>query len=289
MSNGLIEYAFRGLQPLDSVSLAFEHVAGGPMGVPLALLRALVPLPQTVKGDLVIGMDIEMGLTPTVPPVAAPMPFLFLGKADCDLFEMAIPGASDGDDKVTVWGLPATAAGKKAAGIHVPLGTYVPITSSMSPKIEGKAKLLYGSASVDIGDHHAVRLGEMGMNCTFLGPLLTPTTRVLSLPSGAPVLTGGASVIDAGAALVALFDAVVDLVVDHFFDEDSIPYDLLKEYLKNVLAIIREAAGIAMSGEPDADEEGPAKLMEIFTVAPFEALGTVAQKFALFGYTTVGS
>lgn len=279
--NGPIEYAFRGIEPLEALSMTYEVSAGGPMGVALALLRALVPLPQTVKGHLVIGLDFEMALLPPPAP-PAPLPFLFVGFVDCE--PGALPSRSApmsppaGDAKVVAWGLPATAAGKEAKGLHIPMGSYLPITSSFTPKLSGETKLLFGSASVDIENHRAVRLGELGMNCSFVGPVLTPTTRVLSCPLGMPVLTGGASVLDLGAAVEVVVDAAIEAFLGHLFDEDSFPHEFIKAYLSNVIDVLAEASDIATSGDHDAREQTEAKLLELFTTAPLEALESAAEE-----------
>lgn len=278
MTDGPLEYAFRGIDPLEGISIGLSALAGD---APLALLRALVPLPQTVKGDLVVGLDFELGMTFTVPPVFAPMPFLFAGMVDCKLSEVAVPRLGPqrdkpgGDEKVTVWGLPATMAGKKAEGVHIPMGAYAPMKTPVTPKLKGKSQLLYGSASVDIEGAHAVRLAEMGMNCSIADPLPTPTTRVLSATHGSSfVFTGGASVPDLGAMAVAVVTELAGSMVGSLFGDFAA--DVAKDYVGNVIEIFGEAEHIARTERDPARrvERVEQKMAEIFTEAPFEALAS---------------
>lgn len=239
----------RGMQASELPWLAY--MATIPMELPLMALRALAPLPQTVKADLAIGIHLELSV---VPPNPAPVPYpvLFFGFADVSLADMvaqgarmSMPGAPDGgDDKVAVCGSPATAAGTKCLGIHVPVAG--PVLRSF-----GDAELVMGSTSVSIGGHHAVRLGEVAMSCSFV-PLRSPTTRVLSLRN---VLTGGMSVIDPRAALaVVIGELLGELLGD----------DLAGAYAKHVTETIIASA----AGEADPSE--------IFTSDPFEAIEDVA-------------
>lgn len=197
----------RGMQASELPSLVY--MASIPMELPMMALRALVPLPQTVKGDPALGIHLELSVIPPN-PVPVPFPVLFLGFADTSLAEifaqgarMSMPGAAPdgGDAKVAVCGSPATAASKKCTGFHIPV-------SGAVLRSFGDAELLMGSTSVSIGGHHAVRLGEVAMSCSFV-PVPSPTTRVFSLRN---VLTGGMSVIDPRAALAFVIGELLEAI-----------------------------------------------------------------------------
>src|SRR5690606_30647734 len=134
-----------------------------------------------------------------------------------------------GDEKVHVYGLPAASAGKKATGLHIPIGPYVPTS------VVAKASLLHGSASVDIEGHHAVRLAELAMSCSSL-PISLPTSRVVTWFScGGLVVTGGTSVLDPGAVVDFLVEAAVEALVGRLIPERSWPRRFLEEYAKEVM------------------------------------------------------
>lgn len=243
---------FRGVEISDVPSLLL--MAHAPLELPMMALRALVPLPQTVKGDLAIGIHIEWTLFPP-DPIPLPVPVVFLGGVDTTIAEMlgggsrvALPGSAPdgGADNVAVRGVPATAAGKKCRGMHLLLPAIV-----QDPF--GDAELLMGSASVDIGGRHAVRLGELAMGCSF--PVRAPTTRVLSLRN---VVTGGASVIDPGAA--------GDFVINAFLEP------MLGKWGAAYARQVHDTLSRASDGGGD--------ISDVITSDPFEALEEVAQDWA---------
>lgn len=270
-TQALANYAWRELQDFEpSEALLDPQIVVSP----LMLLRSLIPLPQTVKDHLVTGLDLERAVSLTAVPMG-PMPFFYLGVVDYETGEMLCPSfcAGGADSKVKIWGKPATMAGKKASGAHIPLGPYLPISSDGRAKIEGKTNFLFGSSTVDMEGHHAVRLGEVGMNCTMI-PVPTPTTSVISWPCGPLVLTGGPMAWDAGATLTLALDELVNLFLGELFSGTPRWFEFAKEYLKEVYAICRDASLIAMT-EPN-EERAVAliqeKMLELFTMAPIKAL-----------------
>lgn len=236
---------------------------------------------QTVKGHLVIGLDFECALMAGSPPVPsiAPNPFLFIGTVDLVMGEALMPPFSTNfsDSKVQVWGMPGTKAGKKAAGVHIPLGPYVPIFNDIRLKAEGKTNFLFGSNTVKIEGNNAVRLGEIGMNCT-IDPVPLPTTNVISWPGGPLVLTGGPSALDVNATLITVTDELMTMFLGAVFTENSFLYEFLKAYLGEVFSLCRDSAIIAMteSDEQKAEAAIQEKMMALFTKAPFEALRAAA-------------
>lgn len=247
----------RGMQASELPSLVY--MASIPMELPMMALRALVPLPQTVKGDFAFGIHLELSVIPPN-PVPVPFPVLFLGFADTSLAEMlaqgtrmSMPGAAPdgGDAKVAVCGSPATAASKKCTGFHIPVSGGV-------LRSFGDAELLMGSTSVSIGGHHAVRLGEVAMSCSFV-PVPSPTTRVFSLRN---VLTGGMSVIDPRAALAFVIGELLEAIFGELLENTGlkeIPRAFAAAYAKRVT----ETAIAASLGE--------AEWTDIFTADVYEA------------------
>ena len=270
----IVRYPFRGVDLADVPAIAGEAIV---FGAPLVLLRALVPMPQAVRWHLCLGLHIDKGITPPI-PVPGPRPFIGMKFVGVDVATMIMGPAlaritgSDvpaGEEKVHVYGLPAARAGGKATGLHIPIGPHVPLS------VVAKGSLLYGSASVDIEGHHAVRLAEMATSCSAIG-VDTPTSRVITyFACGGLVVTGGTSVLDPGAAIDFIVNTAIGALVRWLVPEGSPQDRFLREYTKEVLKSLREVA----EDPAHADEH----FADIFLEDPVDAARAVAEHYATGG------
>jgi YD repeat-containing protein len=159
--------------------------------------------------DLVLGLDFHVvGIvappSPVPMPTPVPMPFVGLvfgpaGLAVGAAMGMALGG---GPGLVLINGLPATNCGTNVTTLltmpHVP----APGVAFIPPPAPGNdAELFFGSEHVTIGGSLGVRLGDIALSCS--DPVRLPTSTVLALPKGAPVLNTPPMVPDASAIAIA--------------------------------------------------------------------------------------
>jgi RHS repeat-associated protein len=177
---------------------------------------------------MVLGVDIhfEMVPTPALVPVPIPNPFigmvfdpagLLIGLGLGAAASLAFGGPLTGP--VMINGMPATNVGTNAKGMGhflFPPGTmWAPMPKFPKPsfkepptfpgppvKPEDDAISIQGSQTVNIMGASGVRTGEMFMSCG--EPLRLPSSNVLAIPKGPPVMVGGPPAVSLMAALTAM-------------------------------------------------------------------------------------
>ncbi len=181
-------------------------------------------------GDPVLGIDVHFELVPTPAPVPTPVPNPFTGIV-FDPLGLAVGialGAAIGavmgapfQGPVLYWtAFPATNTGTEAkhvpGHILIPPGTaWAPFPKAPKPVIrpgetpsppnpvvpENDAVVITGSKTVSVMGSNAVRLGDIALSCS--EPLRLPSSVVLAVPKGPPILVGGPMSLDLMAALMA--------------------------------------------------------------------------------------
>jgi RHS repeat-associated protein len=149
--------------------------------------------------DPVLGVDIHIVLVPTpAGPVPTPVPMPFVGMV-FDPVGLAIGAAigmatGGGPGIVLVNNLPVTNAGtnvtNKLTMPHLP----VPGVAFARGLPGNDAELFFGSLNVKLAGSLGVRLGDIAMSCS--DPVRLPTSVVLAIPKGMPVLNMPAMVPD---------------------------------------------------------------------------------------------
>jgi RHS repeat-associated protein len=180
--------------------------------------------------DPVLGIDVHFEMVPTPAPVPTPIPNPFIGVVFDPLGLAAgiaigaaigaVMGASF-QGPVLYWtAFPATNTGTEAkhvpGHILIPPGTmWAPFPKTPKPVIhpgetpkpalpvkpENDAVVITGSKTVTVMGSNAVRLGDIALSCS--EPLRLPSSVVLAVPKGAPILIGGPMSLDIMAALMA--------------------------------------------------------------------------------------
>lgn len=180
--------------------------------------------------DPVLGLDIHFEMVPTPAPVPLPIPNPFIGIVfdPVGLAAGIAIGAAIGavvgapfQGPVLYWtAFPATNTGTEAkhvpGHILIPPGTaWAPFPKTPKPVIhpgetptpalpvkpENDAVVITGSKTVTVMGSNAVRLGDLALSCS--EPLRLPSSVVLAVPKGAPILIGGPMSLDIMAALLA--------------------------------------------------------------------------------------
>lgn len=180
--------------------------------------------------DPMLGIDVHWELIPMPAPVPTPIPNPFtglvfdpMGLAAGILISNAIGSAMGASFKgpVLYWGaFPATntgTEGKHVPGhILIPPGSgWAPIPRTPRPVIRPKDKpkppkpitpdndavMIFGSKTVKVMGSNACRLGDIALSCS--EPVRLPSTVVLAIPKGAPILIGGPMSLDLMAAVLA--------------------------------------------------------------------------------------
>lgn len=186
--------------------------------------------------DLVVGLDVHFEMVPMPAPTPTPFPHPFMGMVGdlkalavnlivSNVVEMAMAGElKPPKGPVLINLIPATNTGtdvkNKTVLPHfvIPPGTmWTPMPKAPKPKIglhespppdppvapAGDAVLMMGSKTVTIMGSNAVRFGDLAMSCS--EPLRMPSSTVMAIPKGMPVMIGGPPAIDwvqaAGALL----------------------------------------------------------------------------------------
>lgn len=175
--------------------------------------------------DLVVGLDIHMEMVPTPAPVPMPFPMPFVGQIEFDaggvLLSAGIGAAMSavfGDPPkgpVLVNNFQSTKTGDEAKNaktmphIVIPPGTMwtplpKPLKLKMKPgpppppdnpaKPPGDAIMVTGSKTVYFEESNACRLGTLAMSCS--DPVRLPSSTLLAIPKGLPVLVGGPDTFD---------------------------------------------------------------------------------------------
>jgi RHS repeat-associated protein len=161
---------------------------------------------QSTHFDLVIGLDVHIVNVPTPAgvPIPTPVPMSFVGVvfdpmglvvgAAISLVTSGSPGA------VFVNQCPVTNCGTSATNAltmpHLPVPG-VTFAKNMMPVLEGDADLFFGSDGVSFGGSYGVRALDLAFSCSDPRPL--PSSIVVPIPKGLPVLNRPLSVIDLGA------------------------------------------------------------------------------------------
>jgi RHS repeat-associated protein len=180
--------------------------------------------------DLIVGVDIHWVMVPVppAPPIPTPLPHPFAGL----IFDPAglVVGAAmsaftSGFSKgVTLINkMPAASTGTEGTNLmvlpHFPMPpgvVWAPVPAGLKPPIPGKAPdpglptpipsndatIITGSKTVYIGGSNAARLGDMVMSCG--EPVRLPSSTVIAIPMGPPVLVGGPPALDFWAAMGSL-------------------------------------------------------------------------------------
>ncbi|CAN94249.1 conserved carbohydrate-binding protein, Rhs family [Sorangium cellulosum So ce56] len=180
--------------------------------------------------DLVLGLDIHFEMVPTPAPLPLPIPNPFTGiifdpmglAAGLVLGNLmaAVSGAPP-TGPVVYWGfVPATNTGTEA--IHIPGHILFPPGVAWAPfpktpkpvihpgevpapalpiKPENDAICVFGSKTVTVMGSNAVRFGDILLSCS--EPIRLPSSVVLAIPKGAPILIGGPPSLDLMSAVMA--------------------------------------------------------------------------------------
>ncbi|NVB39493.1 hypothetical protein G6O69_16745 [Pseudenhygromyxa sp. WMMC2535] len=180
--------------------------------------------------DPVLGLDVHFEMVPMPAPVPTPIPNPFIGIVfdpiglACGIALGAAIGAVVGapfQGPVLYWtAFPATNTGTEAKHIPghilIPPGTmWAPFPKAPKPVIhpgetptpglpvkpENDAIVVFGSKTVSVMGSNAVRLGDIALSCS--EPLRLPSSVVLAVPKGAPILIGGPPSLDLMAAVMA--------------------------------------------------------------------------------------
>ncbi|MFL5346270.1 MAG: DUF6531 domain-containing protein [Hyalangium sp.] len=154
---------------------------------------------QSTFFDPVLGVDTHIVLVPTpAGPVPTPVPMPFVGMV-FDPAGLAIGAAigmatGGGPGLVLVNSMPVTNAGTNVTNTltmpHLP----VPGVAFAKGLPGNDAELFFGSLNVNLAGSLGVRLGEIAMSCS--DPVRLPTSVVLAIPKGMPVLNMPAPVPD---------------------------------------------------------------------------------------------
>jgi RHS repeat-associated protein len=180
--------------------------------------------------DLMLGVDIHWELVPMPAPVPTPIPNPFTGIVK-DFTGLAVGlalsnaiGACMGGSlkgPVLYWGvIPATNTGTNGehvpGHILIPPGTgWAPVPKTPKPVVrpnetpkppkpvspDNDAIIVVGSKTVTVLGTNAVRMGDIAMSCS--EPIRLPSTVVVAVPKGRPILIGGPMHLDVMAAILA--------------------------------------------------------------------------------------
>ncbi|WP_437764913.1 DUF6531 domain-containing protein [Sorangium sp. So ce281] len=180
--------------------------------------------------DPVLGIDVHWELVPMPAPTPLPIPNPFTGIVFDPLglaaglaigAAFALAAGAPVQGPVVYWGIfPATNTGTEAIHIpgHIlfPPGTFwAPFPRTPKPVIrpgevptppkpvtpDNDAVAIFGSKTVSVMGSNAVRLGDIFLSCS--EPIRLPSSIVLAVPKGAPILIGGPMSLDLMAAAMA--------------------------------------------------------------------------------------
>jgi len=186
---------------------------------------------QSTFMDMVLGLDIHFEMVPMPAPVPTPLPNPFVGMVfdpgglltgQAMGLAMALLTGTAPKGPVLVNSMPATTCGTNAKNslgvphILMPPGTaWAPMPKLPKPAIkgpppppgppvapEGDAISVFGSQTVSMMGSSAVRMGDKSMSCG--EPVRLPSSTVLAIPKGPPVMTGGPPALSISDAIGAL-------------------------------------------------------------------------------------
>jgi RHS repeat-associated protein len=149
---------------------------------------------QSSAFDPVLGVDLHLIVPPApAPPIPTPIPLPFVGLV-FDPLGLAVGAAISlatrgGPGLVLVNGLPVTncmSAVTNALTLPHAAAPGIMFVSSGLPKLDGDAELFFGSKDVSLAGCYGVRLGDIALSCS--DPVRLPTSVVLAIPKGRPVL-----------------------------------------------------------------------------------------------------
>lgn len=180
--------------------------------------------------DPMLGIDIHWEMVPMPAPVPTPIPNPFtgivkdfaglaVGLALSNAIGMAMGGSPKGP--VLYWGgIPATNTGTNGehvpGHILIPPGTaWAPVPKTPKPVVrpnetpkppkpvspDNDAIIVFGSKTVSVMGTNAVRMGDIALSCS--EPVRLPSTVVMAVPKGRPILIGGPMSLDIMAAIFA--------------------------------------------------------------------------------------
>jgi RHS repeat-associated protein len=157
--------------------------------------------------DLVIGVDIHNHLVPTpAGPVPMPLPQPYVGLVGNPaglmvslVQDLAISLVQSGSlqlptGPVLVNGFPATTTAESARNLPVLLHLPMPPGVSHVKPPTGSASFPLGVLKVSFAGNSAIRLSDMARSCA--DPVPMPTSKVVVIPKGPPVMVMGAPGID---------------------------------------------------------------------------------------------
>jgi RHS repeat-associated protein len=182
--------------------------------------------------DPMLGIDIHWEMVPMPAPVPTPIPNPFVGivrdfkglaagLAISNAISAAMSkGAAAVKGPVLYWGVfPASNTGTNgehvSGHILIPPGTaWAPVPKTPKPVVRGEeptipkpvspdndAIIVFGSKTVTVMGSNAVRFGDIALSCS--EPLRLPSTVVMAVPKGRPILIGGPMSLDILAAILA--------------------------------------------------------------------------------------
>lgn len=160
---------------------------------------------QSTMMDPVLGLDVHLVAVPTpAGPVPTPLPNPFVGSVfdPVGLALGAALGCAFGSDPgiVLVNSMPATNTGTNVSSlIGVP---HIPAPGPFVDPPSNDAELIFGALEVEFAGSYTVRLGDLAMSCST--PRRLPTSMVLAIPKGRPVLVMPPMVPDVKGMLKAL-------------------------------------------------------------------------------------
>ena len=180
--------------------------------------------------DPMLGIDIHWEMVPMPAPVPTPIPNPFtgivfdpIGLAAGLAISNAIGAVMGASLKgpVLYWSIfPATNTGTEGKHIPghilIPPGTaWAPVPKTPKPVVrpgetpkppkpvspDNDAVIVFGSKTVSVMGSNAVRMGDLALSCS--EPVRLPSTVVLAVPKGRPILIGGPPSLDIMAAIMA--------------------------------------------------------------------------------------
>src|SRR5262245_15544607 len=183
--------------------------------------------------DPMLGIDIHWEMVPMPAPVPTPIPNPFTGiirdftglaaglALSNAIAAVASKGAAAVKGPVMYWGvIPASNTGTNGehvpGHILIPPGTsWAPVPKTPKPVVrpnetpkppkpvspDNDAIIVFGSKTVSVLGTNAVRMGDLAMSCS--EPVRLPSTAVIAVPKGPPILIGGPMSLDIMAAIFA--------------------------------------------------------------------------------------
>ena len=241
--------------------------------------------------DPVLGIDMHWEFVPMPAPVPIPFPHPFIGivvdvagLAGAMLMNgaMSLVFGAPFKGPVLYWGVfPATNTGTNAKHIPghfiIPPGTaWAPVPRTPKPKIhpgdksvpaapikpENDAVCITGSKTVYVGGTNAVRLLDIALSCS--EPVRLPSSVVLAIPKGAPIVIGGPMALDLMAAILASLRT--RFVSDSLHALMShIPFKRVRDLMQKAVCLftghpVDVASGRVVTSGLDAELPGPMPL-----------------------------